>query len=246
MPSPRFFAPLQLRGADAGIELPLPDAVAHHALRVLRLGPGDRLTLFTGEGGEYEATLTRAGKREAWARIDAFHEREREPPLAVTLVQAIAASDTMDVVVRRAVELGAAAIQPVESERSARFPAGAQGDKRHAHWRQVAVAACEQCGRNRVPPVRDAMTFAQWLAARAASPGVIFAPDAGNDLASLPAPGDTLDVVIGPEGGFVAHELAAGERAELRAARLGPRILRADTASLAALSVVQFLWGDLR
>jgi 16S rRNA (uracil1498-N3)-methyltransferase len=224
---PRFFMGEPAVPLIAGTEIALPDTVVHHATRVLRLGPG-------------------VGKREAWARIDAFHGRESEAPLAVTLVQAIAASDTMDIVVRRAVELGAAAIQPVESERSARFPAGAQGGKRLAHWRQVAVAACEQCGRNRVPAVHEATTFPQWLATRAAHAGVMFVPDAESDLASLPAPGAALDLLVGPEGGFARHESAAAERAGVRTARLGPRILRADTASLAALSAVQLLWGDLR
>ena len=245
MGSPRFFVNEPVAPSIVGTEIALPGAVAHHATRVLRLGEGDAITLFTGEGGEYAATLTRVSKRDAWARIDGFDARECEPPFAVTLVQAIAASDTMDVVVRRAVELGAAAVQPVESERSARFPAGAQGDKRLAHWRQVAVAACEQCGRNRVPPVHDAVPLVQWLQARRA-PAVVIAPAASDALASLPAPGAALDLLVGPEGGFAPHELVAAGRAGLRTARLGPRILRADTASLAALSAVQLLWGDLR
>jgi 16S rRNA (uracil1498-N3)-methyltransferase len=227
-----------------GTEIALPPAVAHHAVRVLRLGEGDAITLFTGEGGEYAATLTRAGKRDAWARVEAFADRELEPPLAVTLVQALVASDTMDVVVRRAVELGATAIQPVESERSARFPAGAQGAKRLAHWRQVAVAACEQCGRNRVPPVHEPMPLPQWLALR--RPGIVVVPDAQEDVASLPPFASALDLLVGPEGGLAPHERDAAQRAGLRAARLGPRILRADTASLAALAAVQMTWGDLR
>ena len=123
MPGPRFFATLP-REAAVGHEVALPDAVAHHAMRVLRLVVGDSITLFTGDGGEYAATLTRAGKREAWARIDAFVPVERESALAVTLVLAIAATDTMDAIVRRAVELGAAAIQPVVSERGVALPLG--------------------------------------------------------------------------------------------------------------------------
>lgn len=245
MGSPRFFVSAPIALSIVGTEIALPDAVAHHAARVLRLTEGDAVTLFTGEGGEYAATLTRIGKREAWARIDAFDDRECEPPLAVTLVQAITASDTMDIVVRRAVELGVVAVRPVESERSARFPSGAQGDKRIAHWQQVAIAACEQCGRNRVPAVHDVLPLVQWLAARD-GPGVVIAPGATRDLASLSAPRKALELLVGPEGGFAAHEIVAAERAGLGTARLGPRILRADTASLAALSAIQLLWGDLR
>ena len=166
MAAPRFFVPAPLDPSAAGSEYALPDAPAHHALRVLRLSVGDPLTLFTGAGGEFAATLVRAGKRDAWVRLDAFLPVERESALAVTLVQGIAATDAMDTIVRRAVELGVAAIQPAVSARGARFPAGAHGDKRLAHWRQVAVAACEQCGRNRVPEVHDVIELADWLRAR--------------------------------------------------------------------------------
>ena len=141
----------------------MPDPVAHHALRVLRLAVGDRIALFTGDGGEFAATLVRADKRDAFARIDAFDAVERESPLAVTLVQGIAANDAMDHAVRRSVELGVAAIQPVLTTRSARVPDGERGEKRLAHWRQIVVAACEQCGRNRVPDVRAVMTLERWL-----------------------------------------------------------------------------------
>jgi 16S rRNA (uracil1498-N3)-methyltransferase len=247
MSAPRFFVPLPLALEDVGRELLLPDAVAHHALRVLRLSAGDAIALFTGAGGEYAATLTRAGKRDASARIDAFIASEREPALAIALVQAITASDTMDTIVRRAVELGAAEIQPVITSRSARFPAGAQGEKRLAHWQQVTVAACEQCGRNKVPPVREVVPLARWLEARSAGcAGIVLDPNAEGDFASLPPAARALDLLVGPEGGLVQHEVEHATRAGLRGARLGPRMLRADTASLAALATVNFLWGDLR
>lgn len=246
MGAPRFFVAAMLATAGVGTEVALPDAVAHHALRVLRLAVGDEITLFTGCGGEYAATLIRAGKREAFVRIDAFVPVERESALAVTLVQAIAASDTMDAIVRRAVELGARAIQPVVSVRGSRFPPGTQGAKRLAHWRQIVIAACEQCGRNRVPEVRDAVAIDDWLRARASSEaGIVLDPD-GAELASLPPPAVAVDVLVGPEGGFTHDEVARAARAGLRGARLGPRILRADTASLAALAAVNLLWGDFR
>jgi RsmE family RNA methyltransferase len=170
----------------------------HHALRVLRLGRGDDIALFDGTGGEYQGTIARAGKRDAWARIDAFDAVDRESALATTLVQAIVAADTMDAIVRHAVELGVAAIQPVVTERSARFPLGAHGDKRLAHWRQVARAGCEQCGRNRVPDVRDPVPLAEWLSHPRA--GIVFDARADASLASLP-PATAVDVVVGLKAG---------------------------------------------
>jgi 16S rRNA (uracil1498-N3)-methyltransferase len=247
MGAPRFFVPAALSAADVGRELALPESVSHHALRVLRLAVGDSLTLFTGEGGEYAATLTRAGKRDAWARVDAFVPSERESPLAITLVQALVKSDAMDAIVRRAVELGVAALQPVLTARSARFPVGAQGAGRLAHWRQVVVAACEQCGRNHVPAVREVVPLRGWLDARSAgAPGIVLDPAAATGLATLQSPSPAVDLLVGPEGGFDPDEVSYALRAGLIAARLGPRILRADTASLAALAAVNLLWGDFR
>jgi len=247
MGAPRFFARDALSTASVGTEAALPADVAHHALRVLRLTPGDAVVLFDGTGGEYAGTITRAGKRDAWARIDRFDPVDRESPFAVTLVQAITASDTMDAVVRHAVELGTAAIQPVITGRSARFPSGAHGDKRLAHWRQVAVAACEQCGRNRVPVVHAPLALAAWLGARdAAAPALMLAPDASRALGELAPPAAALDVLVGPEGGFGEAESAACRAAGLLAVRLGPRVLRTETAGPALLAAANVLWGDFR
>jgi 16S rRNA (uracil1498-N3)-methyltransferase len=243
----RFHVATDIGAGDVGREIALPDAAAHHALRVLRLATGDALTLFTGAGGEFAATLVRADKRDAWVLLDAFSTVEREPALAVTLVQGIAANDAMDFVVRRAVELGVAAVQPVVAARSARFPSDERGRKRLAHWRQIAVAACEQCGRNRVPPVHDAVDLDAWLAARAAArPGIVLDPMAGIGIAEVPAPAPAVDVLIGPEGGFASDELGRAARAGFTAVRMGPRILRTETASLAALAAIHTLWGDFR
>jgi 16S rRNA (uracil1498-N3)-methyltransferase len=247
MAAPRFFVPPPLDPSAVGSEFPLPEAPAHHALRVLRLAVGDALTLFSGAGGEFAATLVRAGKRDAWVRLDAYLPVERESALAMTLVQAIAATDAMDTIVRRAVELGVAALQPTVSARGARFPAGAHGEKRLAHWRQVAVAACEQCGRNRVPAVHDVMDLADWLRAREPTrPGVVLDPDAAATIATLPSPTHAFDLLIGPEGGLTADEIARATRAGLASARMGPRVLRTETASLAALAALNTLWGDFR
>ena len=161
MAAPRFFVSLPLTPAHVGAEVDLPDDTAHYAVRVRRLAVGDALTLFTGDGGEFAGMLVHAGKRDARVRIDAFTDGVPEPARDVTLVQAITATDTMDIIVRHAVELGARALQPVVSARSARFPDGAHGDKRLQHWRAVTVAGCEQCGRNRVPRVDAPLSFAR-------------------------------------------------------------------------------------
>lgn len=247
MSVPRFHALFDLGPGDVGREITLPAAAAHHALRVLRLATGDALTLFTGAGGEFAATLVRADKRDAWVLLSAFSAVERESALAVTLVQGIAANDAMDFVVRRAVELGVSAVQPVVAARSARFPSDERGRKRLAHWRQIAVAACEQCGRNRIPPVHDAVDLDAWLAARPTiRSGLVLDPAASLGIDTVPAPQSPVDVLVGPEGGLTVDELARATRAGCTPVRMGPRILRTETASLAALAAVNTLWGDFR
>jgi 16S rRNA (uracil1498-N3)-methyltransferase len=247
MTTPRFHCPEGLAAEKVNDGYILPDAATHHALRVLRLAIGDSLTLFSGAGGEFAATLIRADKRDAIVRIDGFDLVEREAALATTLVQGIAANDAMDHAVRKSVELGAAAIQPVETARSARFPDGERGGKRLAHWRQIAVAACEQCGRNRIPDVREVVVLERWLAARpATAPGLVLSPDADVTIADAPRPRGALDVLIGPEGGLAADEIADAQRSGMTAVRLGPRVLRTETAALAALAAINTLWGDFR
>ena len=244
---PRFHCSGELVAGDVGSEYVLPAAVAHHALRVLRLAVGDRVTLFTGAGGEFAATLDRADKRFATVRIDAFDPVERESPIAMTLVQGIAANDAMDHAVRRSVELGVAAIQPVLTTRSARVPDGERGEKRLAHWRQIVISACEQCGRNRIPEVHDVLALERWLADRnSASAGLVLSPVADVGIAALPRPGDALDLLVGAEGGFAPDEIARARHAGMTAVRLGPRVLRTETAALTALATINALWGDFR
>ncbi len=244
MAVPRFFVDLDL-ARSIGETLELPEPTAHHAVRVVRLGVGDRLTLFTGTGGEYAATVTRIDKHGTGVRLDAFDSVERESPLAVTLAQGIAANDAMDYAVRKAVELGVAAIQPVVTARSAALPSGERGERRLAHWRQIAIAACEQCARNRIPEIAAPRPFGGWLSAWK-SGGVIVQPFAPESLASLPRPTSPLALVVGPEGGFEQSEIDAAAARGFAAVRLGPRVLRAETAGVAALAALQALWGDLR
>ena len=246
MAGPRFFVPDALSPPSrTEREMALPEAAAHHAIRVVRLTAGDTLTLFDGTGGEYPATRVRAGRDGAIVRVGPRFDIERESPLVVTLAQAIAANDAMDYAIRKAVELGAAAIQPLVTERSAPPPAGERGEKRLAHWRGVVVAACEQCGRNRVPQVAPPIAFASLLAEWKGA-GLLLAPEAATPLASLAPPAGPIALVVGPEGGFSEREMGAAQTAGIQCASLGPRVLRTETAGVAALAAMQALWGDLR
>lgn len=242
---PRFFVALELAPALIGATIELPEAVAHHAVRVVRLAPGDALTLFTGAGGEYAATLARVDKRGAAVRIERFDPVERESPLAVTLAQGVAANDAMDYAVRKAVELGVAAVQPLTTARSAPLASGERAERRAAHWRQIAIAACEQCGRNRVPEIAPPRPLAEWLAAWRGA-GFVLAPSSAASLAAQRAPTVPLALLVGPEGGLEERELRSALERGFVAVRIGPRVLRTETAAVAALGAMQTLWGDLR
>jgi 16S rRNA (uracil1498-N3)-methyltransferase len=242
---PRFLSPVALSPALAGSMVDLDASAAHHATRVLRLAAGDAMTLFDGTGGEYDATLIRVDKRGATVRIERFVPVERESPLTLTLAQAIAASDAMDSALRKATELGVAAVQPLVTARSAPMPDGERSEKRVAHWRQVVAAAAEQSGRNRIPEVAAPRAFAAWIAEWPGA-GIVFVPDASQPVRAIPPPGGTLAILIGPEGGLDARENAAALKRGFTAARLGPRVLRVDTAVAAAIAVAQAAWGDFR
>jgi 16S rRNA (uracil1498-N3)-methyltransferase len=241
--TPRFHLTFPLSPGAEGQPIVLPAAAAHHATRVLRLGVGAELALFDGCGGEYAATLTQIDKRGAVARVDRYTPIERESPLLVTLVQALAASDAMDYAVRKATELGVAAIQPLRAARSGPLPPGERSEKRLLHWQEIVIAACEQCGRNRVPRVAPLRSFAEWLSS-APLPGFVLNVDGGSALARLPRPAGAFAIIVGPEGGFTAGEVAAAEAAGVVPITLGPRVLRTETAGVAALAALQALWGD--
>ena len=244
MHAPRFFCTPPLSAADQGRELDLPRETARHIAQALRMRVGDALTLFTGGGGEFAATIARVDKGGVAVRVGAFDPIEREAPHAVTLVQSVIAADMMDLVVRKAVELGAAAIVPVVAERSQR-PPEARLTKRVERWRQIAIAACEQCGRNRVPEITEILPLSAWLGRGAAAfEGLMLAPDATTSYAAAIKEKSPRFIIIGPEGGFTALERDEAERRGVTLVRFGSRTLRADTAALAALSVLVASEGD--
>jgi 16S rRNA (uracil1498-N3)-methyltransferase len=242
--SARLYCPIPL---DSSADVDLPAPAAHHAARVLRLKAGDAVVLFNGEGGEYDATLSRIDGGRVGARVERHRAVERESPLAVTLAQCLASADRMDLALQKAVELGVAAIQPLISTRSVSRVDAARADKRLAHWQQVVVSACEQCGRNRVPMVHPLRDLAAWLQAPSAAPTRWrLDPGAEVALASLPRPSSTIECLVGPEGGLDPRECALAGEAGFTAVRAGPRVLRTETAGAAVLAAIGALWGDWR
>lgn len=238
--NPRFFCPLPV---DPVGSIALPPAVAHHVERVLRLVEGDRLILFDGSGVEVEAVLEGSG-RNLRAVLGERSAPRRESPLQITLMQCLAASDKMDWIVQKAVELGAVRVQPVASRRAVVKLSGDRAQRRVEHWQQIAVAACEQCGRNRLPEVLPLQTFAQALA-HAGGQRLMLHPEGGALLKASGLQADApISLLIGPEGGFDAEELAAARDAGFAAVTLGPRVLRTETAGIAVIAALNALMGD--
>ncbi|MGP1679312.1 MAG: 16S rRNA (uracil(1498)-N(3))-methyltransferase [Burkholderiales bacterium] len=228
-----------------GAEIALPETAARHAVTVLRLQVGDALNLFNGEGGEYRASLIAVSKREARVRIIEFDATERESPVDITLALGISAGERMDYSLQKATELGVTAIQPLATERSVVKLAGERADKRLQHWQHVAVAACEQCGRNRVPAVAPVQKLYAYLAAVDRNKRLLMlSPEASTSLKRV-APAAAAVLLIGAEGGLAPAEFQAAQASGFEPVNLGPRILRTETAPVAALALLQALWGDL-
>lgn len=226
----------------------LSRSAAGHVLRVLRLKAGDPLVMFDGRGGEYPARLVSAGRTGAVVETGEHHAIERESPLAITLLQGLARGEKMDLIVQKATELGVARIVPVALGRSVmRVADEERADRKLAHWQAVAISACEQCGRNRLPEILAPMDFAAALAlAEDCGQRLLLAPAADQTLGS---PGGItaapLALLIGPEGGLEDEEIAAATRLGWRAVRFGPRVLRTETAAIATIAALQAKIGDL-
>jgi 16S rRNA (uracil1498-N3)-methyltransferase len=244
MLTPRIFVGTQAPPSP-GADYALGDAAARHVAQALRMRVGDRLALFTGEGGEFTAAIARIDRAGVVVRVERHDAVEREAPAPIVLVQAVIASDMMDFVVRKAVELGTAAIVPIQCSRSQGLPQ-ARVARRVQHWQQIAFAACEQCGRNRVPEVADVAPFAQWLAGIDVDAHRIamLQASAPNSLAQVAGAARLHAVAVGPEGGFAPEEAAAAADRGLSFAHLGARVLRAETAALAALATINAVAGD--
>jgi len=241
---PRFYCPQPLL---PGSIVDLPETVAHH-LHVVRQQPGDELVLFNGEGGQARARLLEVGKRRAGAEVLAHEPVDVELPFRATLVQGLPEGSKMDWIVEKAVELGVGAIQPLAARRSVVKLAGERADKRLAHWQAVVVSASEQCGRNRLADVAPLQEFGRWIAQPPTDAvRILLSPRADASLAQwtrATAP-RAVCLLVGPEGGFSVEEEDAAIAAGALPLSMGPRVLRTETAGLAALAILAAGWGGI-
>ena len=234
-----------------GSALPLPRPAAQHVARVLRMQPGDELRLFNGGGGEYDARVGVIERDRVTVLVGARHMNDRESPLQVSLLQGIARGEKMDLILQKATELGVATIRPLLALRSNVRLKGDNEERKHEHWLGVIRSACEQCGRNRVPELLPALRVSDALASLHQPIRLLLEPEDNakglRELVSIASDAAKTSIVlmVGPEGGFDPTEIAAAQAAGFRSCRLGPRVLRTETAALAALAALQALAGDL-
>lgn len=237
----RIHLPQPLREGD---EIALPEDAFRHLVQVLRMQAGASFIVFNGEGGEFQARLTQVEKKRATARIGVHLPADRESPLDLTLAQCVSKGDRMDYTIQKAVELGVTRIQPLMSSRSVVRMDAERWDKKLEHWRGIIASACEQSGRTRLPPLGPVMALDRWLEAGDGGLRLTLDPVATTALRSIPLPSAPVTLLVGPEGGLSDAELAAAYGAGYTGVHMGPRILRTETAGLAALAAIQSLWGD--
>lgn len=231
---------------ETGARIALSARTAHHVARVLRLRAGDPVILFDGRGGEYAANLASLSRDKVAVEVGEWHDIERESPLAITLAQGISSAERMDLTIQKAVELGVAAIQPLATEKSVVRLDAQRAESRLAHWRRIVVASCEQCGRNRLPEVHSHIGVANLCAATRAEPAKwILMPNAKTRVRDASrSVNETLVIAAGPEAGFSDPETRALHDAGYMAVQLGPRVLRTETAALAAIAAINSVAGD--
>jgi len=224
----------------------LSGSAAHHVSRVLRLRMGAPLVLFDGEGGEYLATIAALGKNRVSVAIGEYSAADNESQLEITLVQGISRADRMDLVIQKATELGVTRVVPIATERSVMRADETQVRRKLEHWRGIATAACEQCGRNRLPEIGAPLAWQRWLSTRTSSArSLLLARGAATPLGAVLGGATSVELLIGPEGGLAPDEEAAALAAGFRAVKLGPRVLRTETAAIAAIAAIQHQIGDL-
>ena len=240
---PRFYCPQPLA---IGASIVLPEQVAHH-VQVVRLAIGEHITLFNGEGGEYTATLSSIEKKRVSAEIKAFSPREVELPYALTLAQALPESSKMDWIIEKAVELGAAAIQPLAAQRCVVKLSAERAQKRQTHWQGIVIAASEQSGRNRLAHLGELSDFQAWIGQQDLHRRILLSPHATQSLVDWARhhPPQAVTLMIGPEGGFTAQEEDTARAHGALSFSMGPRVLRTETAGLAALAALNAAWGGM-
>ncbi len=218
---------------------------AHYVARVLRLRPGRALTVFDGTGGEYQATISTLARNTVEVAVGKHQAVERESPLRIDLAIGISRGERMDFAVQKAVELGARSIQPLVTERCGVSLSPERAGQRRRHWQNIVISASEQCGRNRLAIIQSVRDIGVWLSSRTREPGLVLAPEGRPDKPSPVPPGSPVTLLVGPEGGLSPAELEQAIQLGLQPLRLGPRILRTETAAMVALTTVQAWWGDL-
>ncbi len=229
----------------AGKRVRLEGGSASHITRVLRLRVGAALTVFDGTGGEHEASIDKAHGGEVIVAVGERAAIERESPLQLTLAQGVSRGERMDLVVQKATELGVTGFVPVLTERSVVRLSAQQSDRKLNHWRAIAIAACEQCGRNRLPALAAPVALRDFLKGEAAAgTRLLLSPSGSGSLGDLPRPAGAITALIGPEGGLTDEEEQAALAAGFIGVRLGPRVLRTETAAIAALALLQRQFGD--
>ncbi|MFT3929393.1 MAG: 16S rRNA (uracil(1498)-N(3))-methyltransferase [Spongiibacteraceae bacterium] len=245
MRCPRIYTPQSLASnADAPIAL---DAdAAHHVARVLRMQSGDALKLFNGDGAEYSASIVSVDKKSVYVAIESKSTIDRESPLAIHLGIAISKGERMDWVIQKATELGVAEITPLQTERVEVRLNNEREEKKLSHWQAIAIAACEQSQRNRIPVIHSPQSLSNWLDSVQSDVKFVLHHRSEVNLAANAEKPQSVALLIGPEGGLSDSEITLAEKKSFAPLRLGPRVLRTETAPLAALSVLQFLWGDLQ
>lgn len=228
----------------AGSSITLEPGPSQHIARALRMGPGDQLVLFNGNGGQFPAVISAVDRKSVTATTAEFDDVELESTLRLHLGIAISRGERMDWVVQKATELGVSSIAPLLSERTEVRLRGDREDKKIRHWRQIAVSACEQCGRNRLPEIQDLQSIDNWTSQALADIKLVLHHRAGSSYPGVPAPA-SVALLVGPEGGLSPAEIDSAERAGFGALQLGPRVLRTETAPLAAIAILQARWGDM-
>ncbi|KRB85020.1 16S rRNA (uracil(1498)-N(3))-methyltransferase [Noviherbaspirillum sp. Root189] len=240
---PRFYIPQAL---SIGTVVSLPEHITHH-IHVLRLAIGEAITLFNGEGGEFTATMQTIERRRAVAEVKAFSPREAELPYALTLAQALPEGSKMDWIIEKAVELGATAIQPIAAQRCVVRLSSERAAKKYEHWKNIIEAAAEQCGRNRLAHLAEPEQFTQWIAQSDLHHRILLSPRATQSLSDWARhqPPQCVSLLIGPEGGFTEQEENMALSQGALSLSIGQRVLRTETAGIAAISALNAVWGEL-
>ena len=236
----RIFSEVTL---EANQQIQLAEKASHHLHKVLRLKPGAELLLFDGCGGQYSAVIDAIEKKSVTVNTGAYEASSKQSPLEIHLGIAISKGDRMDLIMQKATELGVTTITPLISERTEVKLKGERLEKKHLHWQQIIISACEQCGRNQLADIRPLQPIDHWLGNISADKKIVLHHRTDQKLLATEEP-KSVALLIGPEGGLSSKEIQRAEERQFNALQLGPRVLRTETAPMAAIAILQYIWGD--